>query len=64
VDVIKVEHESDTELNQTSSHSGFHFIKIKQEQEADGEDEVSEYPLNSCQDSTLLNKKPFQWTKY
>jgi hypothetical protein len=41
MDVIKVKPDSNTEINQTSSHSGFHFIEIKQEQEADSEDEVS-----------------------
>jgi hypothetical protein len=41
MDVIKAELDSDTEINQTSSHSVFNFIKIKQEQEVDSEDEVS-----------------------
>ncbi|XP_021930582.1 zinc finger and SCAN domain-containing protein 31-like isoform X5 [Zootermopsis nevadensis] len=36
---IKMEPDSDTEINQTSSHSGFHFIEIKQEQGVDSEDE-------------------------
>lgn len=36
-----MEPDSDTEINQTSSHSGFHFIEIKQEQGVDSEDEVS-----------------------
>lgn len=41
MDVIKAELDSDTEINQTSSHSVFNFIQIKQEQEVDSEDEVS-----------------------
>jgi hypothetical protein len=41
MDIIKVKSATDTETNKTSSHSGFHFIEIKQEEGLDSENEVS-----------------------